>query len=186
MTATAETTIEQFATQALVLTYLQGQGYKIEKSALSNHVRQGLLKKKDGTFLLQDVDEYGQMNLRDTDSGEKASDARTRSLHEQKLKKDIALKQEQFLKARREREILEGKYVLRELVEIEQASRAAVLDNGILNTIRASSAGWIRIVSGDHAKEGELIQAMTAEFMKLINEYAALDTFDVIFKGAAL
>ena len=39
-----------FKTQRETIQYLQEQGWKIAKSALSNHVRAGLLKKRDGVF----------------------------------------------------------------------------------------------------------------------------------------
>ena len=183
--ANKEESGEQFATQALVLSYLKDQGFKIGKSSLSNHVRQGLLRKKEGVFLQADVDDYGRLHLQDSDSGERVSDKKTRSLQMQKLKNEAALKKEQYLKAKLEREIQEGKFVPRDLVGIEQAAKAAVIDAGIVHTIRANSAAWIDLVGGDQAKEGELIQAMIDVFRVLVNEFASTESFTVKFEGMA-
>jgi hypothetical protein len=178
-----ETQTKRFSTQAMVLSYLKDQGFKIEKSTLSNHVRSGFLKKKNGVFSQKDVDDYGRIHLQDSDSGEKESDKKTRDLQAQKLKNEIALKKEQFLKAKMEREILEGKHVPRETIEIEQAAKAAVVDSGIVHTIRANSAAWIDLVGGDQAKERELIQSMIDAFRVLVNEYASAEVFTVKFEG---
>jgi hypothetical protein len=176
---------QTFKTQGQVLVYLKDQGFKIAKSALSNHVRKGLLKKKDGVFLQADVDDYGRIHLEDSDSGEKVSDKKTRSLQMQKLKNEAALKREQFLKAKLEREIQEGKYVPRDMVGIEQAAKAAVIDAGIVHTIRANGAAWIDLVGGNQSKEGELIQSMIDEFRVLVNEFASTESFTVKFEEMA-
>ena len=52
-----------FKTQRETIQYLQEQGWKIAKSALSNHVRAGLLKKRDGVFDSAAVDRYAELHL---------------------------------------------------------------------------------------------------------------------------
>lgn len=176
---------EKFKTQGQVLIYLKDCGFKVGRSSLSNHVRKGLLKKKDGVFLQEDIDDYGRLHLQDSDSGERVSDKKTRSLQMQKLKNEAALKKEQFLKAKLDREILEGKFMPKDLVGIEQAAKAAVIDTGIVHTIRANAAAWIDLTGGDQAKEGELIQSMIDVFRVLVNEFASMESFNVKFEGIA-
>ncbi len=178
---TEESQSKQFKTQALVLTYLNEEGYKVKKSALSNHIRSGMLKKKDGLFHQKDIDAYALIQLQEESTGENSSGKKSRVLQEQKLREEVGLKREQRLKAEREREILEGKYVLRETVEIDLVGRAAVLDGGIIHTIRAKAASWIAVGGGDQALKSEVVHAMIKDFRELINEYASTEKFEVLF-----
>jgi hypothetical protein len=173
---------QTFKTQGLILAYLQEQGYKVKKSALSNHVRGGLLKKKDGVFLQRDVDNYALAALQDTGSGDTASDRKGRALQEQKTRKEIALKHEQLLKAQMEREIMEGKYVLGDKVEQEMVARGLVLKEGQVHTIHTYVAEWVDLVGGDQALVADLESAMVESFAQLLHDYAALDSFELIFK----
>lgn len=172
---------QTFKTQTLVLSYLNDQGYKIKKSALSNHIRTGLLKKKKGSFHQKDVDAYALIQLQEESTGESKSGKRTRKLQERKLREEIGLKREQRLKAEREREILEGKFVLRETVELDLVARAAVIDSGIIHTIRAKVAGWIAMAGGDQSKKAEVMNHALADFRVLVNEFASTENFEVLF-----
>lgn len=174
--------LKTFSTQTLVLTYLTEQGYKIKKSALSNHVRTGLLRKKNGVFSQKDVDAYGLLHLQEDATGEKDSGKKGRKLQEQKLRKDIALKNEALLKAIMEREIMEGKYVLRHKVEQELVARGLVLQEGQRHTIHTYVAEWCDEVNGDHALLGFLEETMIKAFEQLLHDYAALDSFKIIFR----
>ncbi|MBU0680119.1 MAG: hypothetical protein KKD73_01735 [Proteobacteria bacterium] len=177
-----ESQSKQFKTQALVLSYLKDQGYKIEKSALSNHARKGQLKKKGSVFLQKDIDDYARIHLQDDSSGEKESDKNGRALQEQKTKKEIALKHEQLLKAQMEREIMEGKYVLADKVEQELVARALVLKEGQVHTIHTYVAEWVDLVGGNQALVADMEASMVEAFAQLLHDYASLDSFELIFK----
>jgi hypothetical protein len=173
---------QEFASQKEILKYLKGCGYKIEKSALSNHVRRGLLKMKGGVWRLSDVDSYAQLNLQGAGTGQTAADKRTADLMERKLRADIMRTEELATKARLEREVLEGKFISRADVELELAGRAVVLDAGVRGMIKAKAPAWIELVGGAQGRLPDMIEAMVNDFFGLLNDYATTERFQVVFK----
>lgn len=168
-----------FATQQDVLSYLQKRGYKIAKSALSNHVRARLLAKKKGGFSRIDVDKYAELNLRDALSDQTALDKRTVRLQERKLRAEISRTEEQALKARLERETMEGKLIKLEDVELELAGRAVVLEAGFDHMIYTRAAEWIELVGGDQAMTDRFIASLLEAKNQWLNQYASHDEFVV-------
>jgi phage terminase Nu1 subunit (DNA packaging protein) len=171
---------DTFATQQDVLVYLKAGGYKIEKSALSNHVRTRLLIKKQGVFRRQDVDKYADLHLQSGATGQKAADKKLAGLQERKLKAETDRTEEQARKAKLEREAMEGKMLPRADVELELAARAVVIDSGISGLIQSHAATWIDLVAGDQAKLPDLTEAMANNFRTLLNEYATTDIIRVV------
>lgn len=175
---------DTFATQQDVLAYLKDGGYKIEKSALSNHVRTRLLIKKQGVFRRQDVDKYA-LRLQSAATGQAAADKKTTELNERKLRADTGLTEEKHLKAKIEREALEGKYILRADLELELASRAVVFDAALRTMIQGQAPGWIELVGGEQGKTPDLIEMMLIAAGDLLSDYATTARFQVVFKGNA-
>ena len=173
---------DTFATQQDVLAYLKAGGYKIEKSALSNHVRTRLLIKKDGVFRRKDVDSYADLHLQSGATGQKAADKKTSELQERKLRAECVRTEEQALKAKIEREASEGKLIPRDDVELELAGRAVALEAGYDHMVYTMAAGLVEMVGGDQAKVDRLIAAMLEAKNEWLNQYASTADFVVVLK----
>lgn len=153
-----------------VLAYLQGNGRKISQSQLYKDLKQGALRRqKDGTFRQRDVDNYASTlpalalpeSVQD-DMGE---------LARRELEEKVAKTRAQRLSIEFDREVKQGKFILREDVALELASRASALDMTLRSTFRLYAADYIRLVDGDVSKA----EALAAEFEKNLD--AALTDF---------
>jgi hypothetical protein len=176
---------DTFATQQEILTYLKAAGYKIEKSALSNHVRSRLLIKKSGTYRRKDVDNYAGLHLQSGATGQTVADKKTADLQERKLRAEIGRTEEQHKRAIIEREALEGKLIPRAEVELELAGRAVALEAGYDHMVYTMAAGLVELVDGDQAKVDRLITAMLEAKNEWLNQYAGAVDFVVILKKDA-
>jgi len=172
----------QFATQQEVLAYLKAGGYKIEKSALSNHVRTRMLIKKSGAFNRKDVDSYATLHLQSGATGQTQADKKTAELQERKLKAECLRTEEQALKAKIEREAIEGKLIARDDVELELAGRAVALEAGYDHMVYTKAAEWIEICGGDQARADRLINALLEAKNEWLNQYASTADFVVVLK----
>jgi len=172
-----------FATQQEVLAYLQRKGYKVAKSALSNHVRARLLRKKTDGFHRRDVDRYAELQLKQTASGLDAAETRTADLQERKLKAEIKKLEEQAKKAVLEREVMEGKLIARDEVELELAGRAVALEAGFDHLVYSRAAEMVDLVGGDQAKADRLIAVLLEAKNEWLNQYAGTEEFVVELKN---
>jgi hypothetical protein len=176
---------DTFATQQEVLTYLKAAGYKIEKSALSNHVRSRLLIKKAGVYRRKDVDNYSGLHLQSGATGQTMADKKTADLQERKLRAEIGRTEEQYKRAIIEREALEGKLIPRDEVELELAGRAVALEAGYDHMVYTMAAGLVELVDGNQAKVDRLITTMLEAKNEWLNQYAGAVDFVVILKKDA-
>jgi len=171
-----------FVTQQDVLVYLKAGGYKIEKSALSNHVRTRMLIKKDGCFKRKAVDSYAELHLQSGATGQTAADKKTTDLMERKLKAECLRTEEQALRAKIEREASEDKLIPRDEVELELAGRAVALEAGYDHMVYTRAAEWIDVVCGDQSRVDRLIGAMLDAKNDWLNQYASTEEFVVAVK----
>ena len=181
--AAAQALPEVFATQQEVLSYLEQAGYRIKKSALSNHVRSRLLAKKADGFRRKDVDRYAELHLRDAASDQTSKDKRAVALQERKMLAEIKKTEEQAIKAKIEREMLEGKLIDRNDVELELAGRAVVLEAGFDHMVYTRAAEWIELVGGEQSRVDRLIASLLACKDEWLNQYASHEEFSVILKS---
>ena len=75
------------------------------------------------------------------------------------------------------------RYVTKEQMEIELATRAGIIDAGLKHWVKSHAAEWIRFVGGDMNKVGEFIGRIGRELDEHINSYAAATDYDVIIDG---
>ena len=138
-----------------VLAYLEDQGRKISQSQLYKDIRLGFLRRqKDGGFSRRDVDQYAS-TLKLVAMPEKEADAMS-DLARQDLEEKVAKTREQRLAISFDRKVKEGKYILREDVALELASRASALDVSLRSVFRLYAPDYIRMVGGDATKAEEL------------------------------
>ena len=176
-------TPQEFTSQKEVLQYLKDSGYKIEKSALSKHVRAGRLKMRDGVYRLKDVDAFAELHLQSAGTGQTEADKKTAALHERKVRAEILRIEEQAAMDRIKRGAMEGKLIPRDDVELELAGRAVALEAGFDHMVYTRAAEWIELVGGDQTRAEQLIAALMEAKGGWLNQYASPMEFVVEIKG---
>ena len=162
-----------FFNLAAVLKYLQDQGWKITKPSLYRHHKEGkILPDTDGSFKRSAVIKYAKAFLKLTATGKRQQET-TDHLQREKLQEEL-----KNLRLKNERDKFnfekdQGRYVLKDQLEIELATRAGILIAGLKHWIASNAAAWIDTTGGNTKKTGELINLMNDELDEHINRYAA-------------
>ena len=163
--------------------WLRDQGYKVGKSKLYNDAASGKLKVcNDGSIRVSDLEDYvarqGMEPLREsTEPDEAAEDLQREKIKEELRKLQLQNERQEFERAR-----LEGKYIPRENLELELASRAGVLDSGLRTDIKTHARDWVHLVGGQADRVPDLVEAMLDVLDRRLNEYARMDKFEVLFE----
>jgi len=170
----------RFAAIADVLSYLKAEGWKVKKTSLYRHQKEGkFVPRDDGTYRQNDIDKYARTWLKQVATGqrvnERIEDLQLRKLERELQKLDIENKHKEFNFVKDQ-----GKYISKELMEIELATRAGILDAGLKHWIQSRVAEWIRVVNGDMKKIGELINILNRNLDEQINTYASAGEYQVI------
>lgn len=167
----------EFKNALEVAKYLEDEGWKVSKTALYTHRNKGMLKPNaDGTYALKSVLKYARAHLQQKSMVQKTGDEQ---LQTKKALAEIVKITEMAKTVRFKREILEGKYVLREEVELEMAARAAALYDGLKGMVQANSKAWIATVKGRQKNTADLIRAVIGSVEDLFNDYAKPQEFEV-------
>lgn len=154
-----------------VLAYLQSQGRKISQSQLYKDLKRGHLRREaDGSFTQRAVDRYAQTLTLVAMPEAKASELE--GLAEQEMREKIGKTREQRLSISFDRQVKEGKYLLREDVALELASRAAALGVGLRSVFRLHAPDYIRMVGGDVGKADDLAAEFEQNLDAALNEYS--------------
>lgn len=145
-----------------VVAHLNSMGYKIKKSSVSNHVREGKLRPlDDGTFALRDIEKYATAFLHRRTSQQ--SDTATGE-----SQMDIA--RAEYDKLCKENELLDikiaernGALVPRSHFEHEIAARAQILRLDAESFARGNAQAIIALVKGDETMTADLVAFLLAE-----------------------
>lgn len=165
-----------------VLNYLQGAGRKISQSQLYKDLKQGALRRqKDGTFRLRDVDNYASalpaLSLPDGVQDEMGE------LTRRELEEKVAKTRAQRMAIEFDSDIKRGRYILREDVSLELASRAGTLDMTLRSTFRLYAADYIRLVGGDVDKAEELVAEFEKNLDAALTEFSRPMDFTTEYQG---
>lgn len=163
-----------------VLDYLRATDWKVSQTSLYRDQKNGkLAPRRDGFYTLRDVDRYARTWLRQKSTGKKISE-KVEELQRRKL--ELELKNLELDNKRKsfacDKDL--GLYIPKEVMEIELAGRAGVLDAGLKHWVQSHAAEWIRTVGGDTKKVGDLIILMNGEVDELINSYASPLSYQVV------
>ena len=159
--------------------WLQENGWKVSKSTVYNRIgRAKLLPREDGLFYLKDVKKYARTFLKRADTGMRLQDEQD-ELQRRKTRLEVEKLEEEVARAKHKRAVEEGAYIPRDQLEIELASRAAVLDAGISHFFQSEAGAWIQLVGGDQRKLPELISILMTAKDDLMNQYARAKEFVV-------
>lgn len=175
---------QNFGSVKDVLAYLESQGRKISQSQLYKDLKRGFIRRqKDGSFRQRDVDQYAS-TLPLMALPEKEADAMS-DLARQELEEKVAKTREQRLAIAFDRKVKEGKYILREDVALELASRASTLNVGLRSVFRLYAPDYIRMVGGDVVKAEELATEFEKNLDAALTEYSRPMDFKVeyVFEG---
>lgn len=154
-----------------VLEYLQKNGRKVSQSQLYKHLNLGHLRRQpDGSFRQKDVDFYAT-TLKLVAMPETVADE-AGDLALERAREDILKIREQRKSIVFTREKEAGKYILREEVALELASRAATLGLGLRSVFRLMVPDWIRMVGGDVNKAADLAAEFEKNLDLALTEYS--------------
>jgi len=158
-----------------VLTYLAGQGFKIKKSALYQHIKEGRLRPgADGAFEAKDVDKYAKLFLRRLD-GEQAAGRAIEALQARRLRAETAKLESQARHWEIKAKLAAGEVVKRYDVEMRLVSQAVALKASWMNFIRTETPKMIRLCGGDLKVAGEVIYFMEEAAATWLDEFAKWD-----------
>ena len=164
--------------------YLQRRGYKVGKSKFYADCKRGLVKiQSNGSIIPRDLETYAvKIGLDRFAAPEVVSQVDDVSeLHEVKLKKEIEKLDWENKKREFEYDREMGKYIPRDLLELELASRAAVMDSRLRTKIKARVKKWIALAGGSQAKVPDVVADAFDMLDQVMNEFARMDRFVVIF-----
>lgn len=154
-----------------VLAYLQNAGRKIKQAKLYQDMRKGFLRRQpDMSFKQRDVDAYA--STLPIISMPEAKTEGVIDLAEEKLKEEVGKLREQKQSIAFDRQIKAGKYIKREEVALELASRAAALALNLRSVFRLNVVDYIRMVGGDVDKAEQLAQEFENNLDMALNEYS--------------
>lgn len=163
--------------------WLRDQGYKVGKSKLYNDASSGKLKVcNDGSIRVSDLEDYARRQGLEPLEQATEPDEDTEDLQREKIKEELRKLQLQNERQEFERQKEMGKYIPRENLELELASRAGVLDSGLRTAIKTHARDWVHLVGGQADRVPDLVEAMLDVLDQKLNEYARMDRFEVIFE----
>lgn len=105
-------------------------------------------------------------------------------LAREKMRKEMRKIDEQTMSIAFAREKESGKYILREEVALELASRAATLSLGLRGVFRLNVADYIRMVGGDVTKAEEVAAEFEKNLDMALNEYSKSMEFKTEYLAA--
>lgn len=174
--------IIQLQSKKAVLSYLAGQGFKIKKSALYQHVKEGRLRPEaDGTFTIKDVDKYAKLFLRRLD-GAQAAGRSMEAMQERRLRAETAKLESQARHWDIRARAAAGQVIEKTRVDLELAGRAILLKAALENFIRTETPELIRISGGDPLKSKAVIDYMNTAAAEWLNEYSRKVEWDIIIE----
>jgi hypothetical protein len=172
---------QTFKNKLEIYGYLKLQGWKVAQSTLYKHCKEGRLKPDvKGVYSLKKINRYASLHLERQQTRQKIDED---DLQRKKVMAEVARITEQAKLAHIKRLAEEGRYVLREDVELELAGKAAVLETGLKAMIHARAGEFVTLVEGNEKKTGALIATLMDELNHAINEFASTREYQVIFKA---
>lgn len=163
-----------------VAQYLKEQGYKIGKTKLYEDAAKGMLRvQADGSILKSDVDLYIKAYLQGKKIG---GDDDGDELARRKLEMEVKRLENQVREQNLEYEKSTGKLIERDQVELELASRAAIFSASFKALVNSSAADWVFLAGGQPEKIKDFRDAIHDAFDDMLNEYAQVKTFQVLFE----
>jgi hypothetical protein len=171
--------------KADVFRFLVEEGWQISERTFYRHVSDGKLKKnREGWYTASAVKKYAETwSVRPSGKTvvEEAEDLAAMKTRAEIERIQTTRSREQF-----RLEIEQGKYLLRDSIEMELAGRAVALEAGFDHLIYTRAAEWIALVGGEQNRADLLIAALMAAKDEWLNSYANAEEFLVTVKGSGV
>lgn len=179
----AQQETETFSNIAVVLAYLYNEGWKVTKTSLYRHQKEGkILPDKDGHYSKKAVDKYARTFLKLQKTGKRViegvDELQRRKAENENIRLELGIERDR-LALEKER----GLYIRREEMEIELAGRAGILVAGLKHWVQSKAADWIAVAGGDTKRTGELINIMSQDVDEHINHYASSKEYEVVIEA---
>jgi len=183
-----ESIVKTFGNVLLVLEYLKKEGWKIAKSSIYSHVKEGKLRpRSDGKYHQQDILKYARSWLKRLDGSTEESSI-TELSRKQKADADVAEYDARIKRIKAE--AIEGKYVLREYMTEELAVQASAFRNALQTFIHSQAEEIVSFISGDVSRIPDLIEFLMVRsdehFFRYAEDWQArgpLITIENVAKG---
>lgn len=164
-----------------VLAYLQ-ESRQIKQAKLYKDVRAGFLRRqKDGTFRRSDVDRYAA-SLKAVALPERQTDDLS-ALAKQEQEERVLSLQEKRKSVVFDREVKQGRYVLRDEIALELAGRAMALSIGLRSALQVASPELVQAVGGDKNRADDLMREIEKHLDEALNEFSRPINFTVALFG---
>jgi hypothetical protein len=160
-----------------VVDHLSAQGWKVKKSAVYNHKREGKISpQSDGSFRLTDVERYAETYLKRKDGSESGK--------LDKLQRDKLVAEIEKTKAQTEHWVNRARassnaFIPKERHERDLARRAAVFRSDLETCARSEASDIVSLVSGDAGKIPELVGWLLGRFDGFLANYSVEREFTV-------
>ncbi len=159
-----------------IVSYLKATGWRVSKSTVYNHVKEGRLRPgKDGKYKSSVVDKYAVYADLPRMDGSTSRDRIAEEKQRAENRKALAQAEHWELKTK----IAQGLYVPRESFERELAQRAMIFKADIESFCRAQAGIIVSLVDGDKDKTPDLIDYMLSAAAGWLNRYSADREFTV-------
>ncbi len=165
-----------------VVDYLSGQGWKVHKSAVYNHKKEGKIRPgPDGSFRMADVERYAETYLNRLDGGQSG---KLDKLQQEKLVAEIDKTKAQARHWTMKVETFSGAYVPKELFEAELAKRAAIFRNDLETFASSEAGGIVSLAGGDAGKIPDVIEWILGRVEAFLARYSEEKEFKVPLPSA--
>ena len=155
-----------------MLAWLDDHGWKVSKSTLYAHKKDGRLRPNaDGEFDAAEVEKYARRWLERKDGGP----APVTEIDELRIRKERAATEREEYQARLaavKAAAAEGQYVLRDQVEHQLGARAAVFKSDGQNWIQSHAGEMVATVDGDPTKTADLVEMMLKGLEAWLDRYS--------------
>lgn len=166
--------------QVDVVRFLVSLGYQRSGKQFSEDHKAGLIKKNEkGVFTRRAVHQYANRFLihgANADKNPVVGEARKLQLQCEKLERENEEGSFKFA-------VLKGRYIPRQDMYLQLAGRAAVLDAGVEQFIRAKASELVAMVDGDQGKLPDFVDSFVNGWKDLLNTYANSQELEVFFRG---
>lgn len=160
-----------------VVDHLSAQGWKVKKSAVYNHKKEGKLRPQaDGSFRLADVERYAETFLKRQDG---SASGNLDKFQEKKLAAETRKAEAQADLSEMKARAASGSWVPKTDHERDLARRAALFRTDLETFARSEASEIVDLVSGDAGKIPELVTWLLARFDGFLANYSAERAFVV-------
>lgn len=164
-------------TTLAVADFLKEQGWKIRKTTVYQHKKEGKLRcGADGTYAIDEVNRYAMTYLKRIDG---SAPDNLEKLQQEKLNAEIDKTKAQAQHWKMKAEVFTGAYVPKDLFESELAKRAAVFRNDLETFARAEAPEIVNRTGGSADTVSDLIEWLLGRFELFLARYSEERTFKV-------